>query len=280
MPTPFLENTLNQEELQSLIDMYQSNCSLREISRRTNYNRQTLSRMFERLGVKTTKGNHYRKYFFDFDFFEKIDTESKAYWLGFLYADGCILPVNKYGEQAFKLALQEKDIDCIEQFKKDLNSTYPIRKDVSKHNKNPNHSVQVLLEHRSQKTVDDLKKLGCIERKSLILTFPSENQVPSYLINHFIRGYFDGDGSISYSKKQNTYHICFTGTEKFIKKLSSYFNGGSVIKDKRKENSWYFNLGGNLKIIEAYNFMYNNATRYMKRKYDKFQELLLKYSES
>lgn len=52
---------------------------------------------------------------------------------------------------------------------------------------------------RSQKTVDDLKQLGCIERKSLILKFPTEEQVPFDLLHHFIRGYFDGDGSIFYT---------------------------------------------------------------------------------
>jgi uncharacterized protein (DUF608 family) len=64
---------------------------MREIEKQVPYGRASISRMLERLGIKNTSGNHYRKYFFDFDFFEKIDTEKKAYWLGFLYADGCIL---------------------------------------------------------------------------------------------------------------------------------------------------------------------------------------------
>lgn len=61
--------------------------------------------MLERLGIKTTYGNHYRKYTFNFNFFEKIDNELKAYWLGFLYADGCIHKINKYGEQELSLTL-------------------------------------------------------------------------------------------------------------------------------------------------------------------------------
>lgn len=157
-----------------------------------------------------------------------------------MYADGCVLPLGKdgYGQQTFKLSLQKKDEQTIIDFKEDLNSTYPIRYDYSKYNKNKNQQIQVFLEQCSQKTVDDLKKLGCVESKSLILDFPTNEQVPSDFIYHFIRGYFDGDGSITYNKQsEKNFSICFTGTEKFIKKLASYFDGGSVIKDNRKINS-------------------------------------------
>ena len=96
----------------------------------------------------------------------------------------------------------------------------------------------VCLSQTSQKTVNDLKRLGCIENKSLVLTFPTYDQVPEELIYHFIRGYFDGDGSVSINSKNYKYaHISIVGTENFIKKLSEYFNYGSVIKDKRRKNS-------------------------------------------
>ena len=87
--------------------------------------------MLTRLGVKTTNGNHYRKYFFNFDFFAKIEDEKAAYWLGFLYADGSIESKDtlKYGEQAFKIAIAEQDLELLEKFKADIQSTYPIRYD-------------------------------------------------------------------------------------------------------------------------------------------------------
>lgn len=272
-----LEQLLPEEEVAEIIEMYQNNISLREIEKRTHHGRVALTKMLERLGVKITSGNHYRKYFFDFDFFAKIDNELKAYWLGFLYADGCVLPQDPrgYGEQEFKIQIAESDIEILEKFKEDIKSTYPIRYDKS--HSNPNAQAQVIQSLRSQKTVEDLKRLGCVESKSLILTFPSPDQVPEHLIYHFIRGYFDGDGSISCYN--GAYQISFVGTENFIKSLSSYFEGGSVFADKRKTNSWYFNLGGNNQVIKAYSKMYENATRYMQRKFDKFQPLL-KCSES
>lgn len=92
--------------------------------------------------------------------------------------------------------------------------------------------------------------------------------MPKEFIYDFIRGYFDGDGSITGNDKG--YNINFVGTEAFIKKLSTFFSGGSVYQDKRKTNSWYYNLGGNLQVIQAYHLMYDNKTRFLKRKYEKF----------
>ena len=197
-----------------------------------------------------------------------------------MYADGCVLPQDPrgYGEQEFKIQIAKEDLELLEKFKEDIKSTYPIREDTSKNRKNENWQVQVIQSLRSQKTVNDLKKLGCVENKSLILTFPAEEQVPKEYVYDFIRGYFDGDGSIS--EYDGAYHINIVGTENFIKTLATYFEGGSVYQDSRKENSWYFNLGGNFQVIKAYHLMYDNKTRYMKRKFDKFQLLLQKYSES
>lgn len=87
---PKLIEILQQEEIDNIVKMYENNISLREIEKRTHHGRPAITKLLEELGVKTTKGNHYRKYFFDFDFFEKIDNELSAYWLGFIYADGCI----------------------------------------------------------------------------------------------------------------------------------------------------------------------------------------------
>ena len=254
--------------------MYENNISLREIEKRTSHGRPAISKMLEELGIKNTKGNHYRKYFFDFNFFEKIDNELSAYWLGFMYADGCVLPKNKYGEQEFKIAISEKDLELLEKFKLDIKSSYPIRYDESAGKEH----IQVIQSLRSQKTVNDLKKLGCVERKSLILQFPTEEQVPKHLLHHFIRGYFDGDGSItSYQRKGNhrlNYSINIVGTELFIKELYGFFQIGTIFPDKRKSNSWYLTINGNRQIEIFYHILYDNATRYMERKYLKFQEFL------
>lgn len=128
----------------------------------------------------------------------------------------------------------------------------------------------------SQKTVDDLIDKGCVKQKSLILKPPKK--VPEKLINHFIRGFFDGDGSITktYNKTYNKYiyGINITSTLEMCEWLKSIFGFGSVLKEKRRENTYYFTFGGNNQLKFFYDFLYKNSTIWMDRKYNRFQEFL------
>ena len=114
--------------------------------------------------------------------FEKIDTEEKAYWLGFLYADGSV----GSKENKIELGLAEKDLSQVEKFKQfiGLDNKISYRKNTKSYRSS----------FRSQKCKQDLISQGCVPKKSLILTFPTEQQVSHSLICHFMRGYFDGDG--------------------------------------------------------------------------------------
>lgn len=277
-----LKEMITVEEFDYICQLYKNGVSLRKISILTKHNRASITKMLEEEQIKTIKGNHYRYYTFDYDYFEQIDNANKAYWLGFLYADGCIIEHAKYGEPEFKLALGKIDEEILLYYKHDLKSTYPIRYDYSKHRKNDKHQIQVICSYRSAKTVSDLIDKGCIPRKSLILDFPNEKQVPKQFIYHFIRGYFDGDGSISKQNNTGSFSICITGTENFIKQLYKYFNFGIIYKDKRKVNSWYLRINKKQYVKIFYEKVYKDAERFLKRKYDKFQEFLEinKYSES
>ena len=138
----------------------------------------------------------------------------------------------------------------------------------------------------SQKTVDDLIDKGCVKHKSLILQPPKK--IPKDLMHHFIRGFFDGDGSITKTKTPNrnyktdeySYNINIVSTKEMIDWIQEFFDMGSIVKEKRRENSYYYSLGGHKQIIEFYNILYKDATIYMDRKYKRFQEFLSKYNES
>ena len=41
-------------------------------------------------GNRVKAGLRPRKWYWDFDYFEYVDTPEKAYWLGFIYADGSL----------------------------------------------------------------------------------------------------------------------------------------------------------------------------------------------
>ena len=257
--------------------------SIREISVKYGYSRPALSKFLEEAGIKTTKGNHYRKYFHNVNFFEKIDTEEKAYWLGFMFADGYIIDnSNRYGEDGFGLSLAEDSLDSLLDFKKSIEASNPINKDLSGNKKNPNKQIMYKIEMRSQKTVDDLIDKGCFKNKTAILEPPTG--VPDNLLHHFLRGFYDGDGSITKSNKKNSsfifYGVNFTSTKDIIEWISSFFSFGSIVKEDRREFIWYFKTNSNRQSIKLLDFLYKDATIYMKRKHDRYLELLSKYGES
>ena len=275
-----LIDIISEEEKNNIIFDYQNNVSLRQLEKKYQHGRNAIAKMLESLNIKTTKGNHYRKYFCNFDFFDKIDNELSAYWLGFMYADGCVLSKPKYGQQEIKIALAEKDLSHLELFKKDIKSTYPIRWDESKAFNSENSQRQCIQKITSQKLADDLKKLGCVERKTNILTFPTEDMVPKNFQKDFIRGYFDGDGSVTIQNKNDRiiYNINIVGTYEMVSKIQKILCMGQICKEKRSEkNVWYYSLGGNLQVLKFYHYLYDNSTRYMERKYQKFSKLIEKY---
>ena len=271
---------LNDEQIQQIIQDYQNNKSMRQIEKDYGVTRQSVATYLEKIGIKTTKGNHHRKYTHQYDFFENIDTEEKAYWLGFMFADGYIVDYsNKHGEDKFGITLHSKDKETLKQFKKSLRSTNPIT-DVSS---NGRQLHRILMS--SQKTVDDLISHGCVKQKSLILKPPIG--VPKKLTHHFIRGFFDGDGSIFWNKsefeKHNTwftpsFNICITSTKEMIEWIINQVGVGKISKEERRAKTWYYRQSGNDKVKQFCDYIYKDATIFMERKYQLYQELL-KYTE-
>lgn len=270
-------NKVDAETKNKIIEAYKNNMSLREIEKEFKVLRATVSKFLEEQNIKKIKGNHYRKYFHDFDFFENIDTEEKAYWLGLMFADGYIVNhENRYGEDSFGLTLAEDSLDSIEKFKKSLHATNPILYDNSKSIGQPLAKIVLT----SQKTVNDLIDKGCVKQKSLILQPPKK--VPEKLLSHFIRGFFDGDGSLMKYNYNNypSYNINFTTTYEMAIWLRDIFGKGDVHKEKRRDFTWYYSIGGNRQVLDICHYMYDEATIWMNRKYARYQELLAKYNES
>ena len=125
------------------------------------------------------------KYSLNEHYFNIIDTEDKAYFLGLLYADG----YNNEKENIITLSLQEDDIGILKTFNNFLSSNRPILSIISK---KKNRKILSKLSIRNKNISTNLSYLGCKQKKSFILTFPTTDKLPESLIKHFIRGYFDG----------------------------------------------------------------------------------------
>lgn len=195
--------------------------------------------------------------------FDIIDTEHKAYWLGFLYADGSIANDERY---VVELGLKYTDKHHIEKFIKFINGTQQIKDRIVKlKGKEFNSSrVQVFDKHM----VKSLVSHGCTARKSLTLTFPD---LQSNLVHHFMRGYFDGDGSICISQGQLRFNVL--GTKDF---LDSYVHHLGLHKNKYVSNGNAYGTGysGNRRVKAIYDYLYKDATIYLERKQAVFSAVL------
>lgn len=255
-----------------------------------NYNRISNSEIAETIGYTTKQVSAFGwrkgllrdiiRYDVDIQYFDKIDNEHKAYWLGFLYADGAIVESKRNDvvkTLCFRLELKADDESHIERFNNDINSNYPIRQRLA-NGKYPSSAVAI----SNKEFCDILIRQGCTLRKSLTLKFPSENIVPKDLVNHFIRGYFDGDGSISVGKTRKRYTINFVGTMDFLTDLQNVVNqemGLPLAKIQHggcgQAYKLYWGSIPNVKIW--YDYLYKDATVYLDRKYERFQMFLNDY---
>lgn len=116
-------------------------------------------------------------------YFSEIDTAEKAYWLGFLYADGCV----RDRDNQIALDLQRGDRGHVEEFSNALDSEYKITDFEHEGSEKTRTFIT------SEEMVEDLMSHGCIPNKTHKDTLPdlSDNMKPP-----FIRGYFDGDGCV------------------------------------------------------------------------------------
>ena len=268
------DGSLTNQELKEIKDMvdkgidYEVIADKYSISTATIYNR-VINNKWERQGKK-------KVYTFNEEYFDNIDNEHKAYWLGFLMADGYILSkrIRKgHGNEAqsFGFAISTKDNELFKYFKEDLEATNPINIYKSKGSCNTfSECGRILL--TSQHTVDALKKWGIVENKTFHTSIPN---IERRLIKHFIRGYSDGDGSITIDRNSRVcWGLC--GTKELLTQIQNYFGSNYKLYQRfpeRNNNNWTLHITG-VKNLQTYLYIiYSEATIYLKRKYNKYVEI-------
>ena len=211
---------------------------------------------------------------FDETIFDNIDTEEKAYWLGFIFADGYISKLNKNSKHNyhFELSLKGSDINHLNKFNVFMKH---IKNNVSIGKVNCNGKIceRCRWSVRNKHLWESLNSKGCVPKKSLILKFPDENIFSDKsLIRHFIRGYFDGDGCVSYSDKFHTkLSFGLLGTSDFLTMLVSYLPIQFKIR-KEPKKSVYFGACAGGSALKNLNFLYQNCTIFLDRKYNRYLE--------
>lgn len=242
-------------------------------------------------------------------FFDVIDTSEKAYFLGLMYSDGCTWHTEhtgKYGNILYEyntsISLQEDDKDILERFRKALSWTHPL---IYKKSTSVTRKAQYMVRVCGQRMHDNLLKWGCVEKKSLILQFPTF--LSDELMSHFIRGYFDGDGCIWNGKRKkmlvndpkcksgvrerivHNVKFHFTGCIDFISGLQQYLIDKVGFKknklniyhrDYQSDKNCMMEYSGRGNIKKLYDFMYKDCDNlYLKRKKEKFEEIICALDE-
>jgi intein-encoded DNA endonuclease-like protein len=225
-----------------------------------------------KLGLSRSNKTLARKYDVNHNYFNVIDEERKAYWLGFFYADGFVCRNKK--QKNVGISLGAKDGEHLELLKSDIDATYKIHTYSSF-----SFGTKVVYNRllmTSDKMYDDLINKGAVERKSLILKFPTKEIVPDDLINHFMRGYFDGDGSFSKSKS-SIYQFKLCGTMEFLSSCFELLGFPKVKLYKRRKcstrNNFQGDIGGRLQVKKIGDFLYRDSSICLDRKYQRYLQL-------
>lgn len=255
-----------------VLDYYQNDkLSADKIATLLNINRKTVYNILKQNAIKSrTLSEAAMKYTCNDFFFNVIDTEEKAYWLGALYADG---NVSKKASSSGQIFLTSTDKEWVEKFMFDINSNNKPRSE--KHNKFK--SIIWKAQITSSQMYNDLVNLGCLPVKSHVIRLPYINKA---LIHHFIRGYFDGDGTVGIYKNINTHDwkilksgFC-SGSQKFLEDILQ------ILPTKNKSityNNVYIVQFSLKDSINLYNYLYLNSTIFLKRKKEKFDIYLKNY---
>lgn len=255
---------------------------------RENYSTQTTSELANILGrthsavsIKAKKmGLKKYEYFYDRDFFEIIDSEEKAYWLGFVSADGW---TDKHDNSyCMGIELQESDAEHLKKFNKSIHGNIEVKTRKRKGHAIVDHLVGVTescyIKLYSKKIFHDLMTWGVHPNKSFDIEF-QRNLNPG-LINHYIRGYFDGNGSV-WKKTSNSGrdYIAFKFTcasKSFIKELRKYLFENNIYTHEHLNKNCYdlFINSTDCNSILFLNLIYNNSSIFLDRKFQKIKNLI------
>jgi intein-encoded DNA endonuclease-like protein len=271
-------NKLSQEIKDLIIKKYyeQKELEFIELADLLKVSERSIGRVLKEAGINNKRKNRYN---LNENYFSSIDNQNKAYILGLLYADGFV------GDSHFNnIVLSMKDKELVELVGKKIEFTGEVRK--CKKGGFENSTEGYVLNFSSEKMANNLREWGMFPNKSLVL-----NELPKIkeeLYRHFIRGYFDGDGSIVLSQHSSyhkvggqikkyvypSYYFMLLGTKEFLLMIVDKMNLQYFRIDDTKTDA-IKSLRVNAKCVfnSIFSYMYDDAEMYLQRKYDKWLQI-------
>ena len=207
----------------------------------------------------------------DKNIFENGWNAQNAYVFGWIMSDGCLMLEGR-NKTSFAVRICSNDLDIIEY----LHGYMCDGNKIYKQNENG-----FLIKYRNKDSISFMQGHGLTERKSLSMQFPN---LPEDVVRHFVRGYFDGDGSIVIThNKYNTYgQASFTsGSVEFLESLQKKLEENDIASHlyndgRHNSKSHYLKVVKWSELEKLYHFLYDDAdgSGVLKRKYDKYTKLM------
>lgn len=263
-----------QEEITKL---YQEGKTAKEISSLLGFKyHQPVYNYFKKMGWGRTGKTGKRIYKVNEDFFKCINTEEKAYILGFICADGHI------EKDRLNITVSIKDRDILEKIRYAMHSNHPI-KEVQRTNpyKKTNRENLILSELMigSVELVKPLFNMGLTTNKTYTLNGDILRYIPKYLIRDFLRGYFDGDGNVFFGRRYSSgykYNVNICGNEDFLlKSFQVYFpSNNKLYKDLYSRQCYVWKISQKDKVRDFMYYLYYNSLIFLQRKYNEFRKIM------
>ncbi len=264
------EDKFNQteEQIVKIVDDYIGGKSICKLEEELGISDYILGKILIRENVVLRDpSERCKRYFVDSDYFSIINTEFKAYFLGLFYADGHVNDTN-FSEL---LLCGEEEREIIEKLRVDCQFTGQVttKKKLKERYKQP-YRLGIC----DKKFRDNLVRQGCIPRKSLILQFPTRGQVPKNLMHHFLRGFWDGDGAISFKKNKQLLIGALTSVD-FAKQLKDFLfiELGIYAGNYQRNKSSDVKMCG-FSAIKFLDYLYKDATIFFERKKKNYSNYL------
>lgn len=268
---------ISNDKKEYIINEYLNGKRYDYIAKEMHLDKETVRTIIVQNGNKIReKSDAFQIYNINQHYFDNIDTPEKAYILGLLYTDG---NRNKRKDHyQIVLKLQEIDVDILYKIKEIMNYERPLRFwEESKRNPNSKDQYSLIIDNKQIAT--SLEKWGIVPNKTKTLCFP--NFLSDKLIPHFIRGCWDGDGTISHNLKEQkagfigTYDMCF-GIKNYVEnKLGVHFTLAKRTSDTM-DNLCVISVHGGKQLKKFLDFIYKDSTIHFNRKYSYYRYMCYK----
>ena len=258
---------ITEDDKNKVVEYYlESPKTISNVAKHFNYSNPTIIKILNERKIERWKKAQINNPSLQENFFENIDSEYKAYFLGLIISDGNVFKTNEGNRQfSISITLQEEDKYLLEEFKTCVNANTNINSDGR---------GCYYFAIRSDKMAKDLESLGIVPRKSYHTYLPN---IPQEFLPHLIRGIFDGDGSFQAKQTDRRFlhNLSFCGSHQLMEDLAKLFNDLGTktevkVYDYKDRKLSEIKLQSYYDIVLIGDWFYKDSTIYMKRKRDKF----------